>query len=127
MRDHLDHLGDTAIAVITFSPSTELPAHRQHLALPFPLLADPSRVIYHRFQLDRGALHRIWGPGTLRLYAQLLRRGRRLRRPTGDTRQLGGDFVIAPNGRLAAAFRPNAPDQRPPIDSLLAAVSDATR
>lgn len=125
MRDRLDDLGDTAVAVVTFAAVERLAAHREHLDLPFPLLADPQRVVYGRFGLDRAPLWRIYNPGTLRLYGRLLARGRRLRRPVDDTRQLGGDFVIDANGRLAAAFRPRSPDDRPPIGDLVAAVRRA--
>ncbi len=127
MRDHLDELGDTAVAAITFAEVSRLPAHREHLGLPFPLLADSERTVYRRFGLDRAPLWRIYNPGTLRLYGHLLARGRRLRRPEGDTRQLGGDFVIDPTGRLATAFRPRSPDDRPPIDDLSAAVDRCRR
>lgn len=125
MRDRLDDLGDASIAAVTFADVERLAAHREHLDLPFPLLADPERALYRRFGLDRAPLWRIYNPGTLRLYGRLLARGRRLRRPVDDTRQLGGDFVIDADGRLAAAFRPRSPDDRPPIDHLVAAVHRA--
>lgn len=125
MRDRLDDLGDTAVAGVTFADPGRLAGHREHLDLPFPLLADPERTLYRRFGLERAPLWRIYNPGTLRLYGQLLARGRRLRRPVDDTRQLGGDFVIDANGRLAAAFRPLSPDDRPSIDDLVVAVSRA--
>lgn len=108
---------------MTFAPGDRLAAHRRHLDLPFTLLADPDRALYRAFGLGRGSLHRIWSPGTLALYARLLRRGRRLARPTEDTRQLGGDVVIGPDGRLARAFRPRSPDQRPPLSDLVDAVA----
>lgn len=60
------------------------------------------------------------------MYAGLLRRGRTLRRPTQDTRQLGGDFVIDSRGRLAVGFRPASPDDRPSVDSLVDAVAEAS-
>lgn len=41
----------------------------------------------------------VYGVGTLRLYIRLVRNGRRLQRPTQDTRQLGGDFVIDVGGK----------------------------
>ncbi len=125
MRDRLDEIADTTIAAITFARADRLAAHRAHLGLPFPLLADPEREVYRRFGLERAPLWRVYNPGTLRLYGQLLRRGRRLRRPVDDTRQLGGDFVIDATGRLAAAFRPRSPDDRPPIDELVAATRRA--
>jgi hypothetical protein len=126
VRDRLADLGDAAVAAITFAEPVDLPAHRAYLDLPFPLLADPDRGLYRRFGLGRGSIHRIWGTGTLKMYARLLRRGRRLRRPTQDTRQLGGDFVIDADGRMSAEFRPTSPDGRPPIDDLITAVQ-ATR
>lgn len=125
MRDRQDDFGDADIAAITFGRQADLAPHRAHLDLPFPLLADPDRRVYRQFDLGRGALHRIWNPGTLLLYGRLLRQGRKLQRPTQDTRQLGGDFVIDPEGRLAAGFWPASPDDRPPVDTLVAAVRDA--
>ncbi|MEZ5330468.1 MAG: AhpC/TSA family protein [Thermoanaerobaculia bacterium] len=120
VRDRLDDLAGTTVAAVTFAGVDRLAAHRAHLDLPFPLLADPERAVYRRFGLERAPLRRIYNPGTLKLYGQLLRRGRRLRRPVDDTRQLGGDFVIDSTGRLAAAFRPRSPDDRPDIDELVA-------
>ena len=125
MRDRLTEFPEVTIAAVTFADSDMLAGHREHLALPFPVLADPDRHVYERFGLSRGSLHRIWNLGTMRLYAQLLRRGRKLRRPTQDTRQLGGDFVIDPDGRLAAGFWPRSPDDRPTIDALITAVTAA--
>lgn len=125
MRDRLPEFGPVHVAAITFAPPAELAAHRRHLGLPFPLLSDPDRSLYRRFGLGRGAFRQIWNPGTLKLYVRLVRQGRRLRRPTQDTRQLGGDFVLDPSGRLTAAFRPASPDDRPSVDALIAACRDA--
>lgn len=125
MRDRFEEFGDAHIAAVTFAEAAQLPPHRAHLDLPFPLLADPDRHAYREFGLGRGSLRQIWNPGTLRMYAGLLRRGRTLRRPTQDTRQLGGDFVIDRDGRLATGFWPASPDARPEIDALVEAVRAA--
>lgn len=125
MRDRIDAFGDTEIVGITFAGPEALAEHRRHLDLPFPLLADPDRVVYRRFQLGRGARRDIWNFGTVKLYVRLLRRGRRLRRPTQDIRQLGGDFVVDDRGRLAAAFWPPSPDARPDVATLISSVTEA--
>ena len=125
MRDRLEELGDISVAVVTFSDVSELAAYREHLGVPFPLLSDPSRALYRRFDLGRGTLRAVYGWGTLRRYAQLLRRGRRLRRPIADTRQLGGDFVIDPAGVLVATFRETSPVDRPTVDELVSLVRRA--
>ena len=125
MSERLDDFSPVTVAAVTFAPVEPLAAHRRHLGLPFPLLADPQRTLYRRFGLERGSFTEVWGLGTLRLYRDLLRRGRRLRVPIQDTRQLGGDFVIDGGGHLVAAFRPRSPDSRPSVDQLLAAVEQA--
>ncbi len=125
MREQLDRFGPVTVTAVTFAEPERLAAHRAHLDLPFPVLADTERTLYRRFGFGRGSLHRIWGLGTLVTYARLLGRGRQLRRPTEDTRQLGGDVVIGPDGTLAAIFRPRSPDTRPTVEELIDAVAAA--
>jgi hypothetical protein len=126
VRDHL-LTPDLSVAVIGFGTPEDHAAYHRHLQLPFPLLSDPDRELYRRFGFGVASLRAIYGAGTLRLYARLLRRGRRLRRPRQDTRQLGGDVVIDPLGRLVAVFRPASPDDRPTLDQLARALQQATR
>jgi len=123
--ERLDEFPAVAVAAVAFAPVELLAAHRLRLALPFPLLADPERIIYRRFGIGRGSLTDVWSLGTLKLYWDLLRRGRKLRVPGQDTRQLGGDIVIDGDGRLAFAFRPRSPDLRPTVGELIAAVERA--
>lgn len=122
MSDRRHDFDTVSIAVITFAQPDELAPHRHRLELPFPLLADPERRTYRQFGLERGSFGEIWNRGTLRLYLELMKRGRRLRRPRHDPQQLGGNFVVGPDGRLRAAFRPRSPDDRPSVDELLAAI-----
>lgn len=125
MRDHLDRLGDAAVAVITFSQWQELAAYRDRLALPFPVLSDPDRTQYRAFGLGRGTYREVYGLGTIRLYTRLIRRGRRFRLPDQDTLQLGGDAVIGRDGRLRYVYRSRSPDTRPAVADLVAAVERA--
>ena len=46
-----------------------------------------------------------------------------LRRPTEDTLQLGGDFVVAEDGTLRYGFWGEGPDDRPTVDELIEAVA----
>jgi len=48
-----------------------------------------------------------------------------LRRPTEDTLQLGGDFVVGRDGRLVYVYRSKGPADRPPVDDLIAAARRA--
>lgn len=126
VRDRIDELGDALPVVITFTAApSQLAAHRAHLGVTFPVLADVDRSLYHRFGAGRGSLAAIWSPATLALYAQLLRRGRRLQRPTEDTRQLGVDAIVDRYGRLHRIWLPPGPAHRPTVAELIAAVRTA--
>ena len=125
VRDHLNAIAiaPAQVVVVTFAAAEELSQYRSHVNVPFSILSDPERSTYRSYQLGRGSFRDIYGMGTLRMYASLLRKGRKLRRPAQDTRQLGGDFVIDRDGRIAAAFYPTSPDDRPSIAQLASAVA----
>ena len=125
MRDHLAELGDAEVAVVTFTPPERLVAYRRHLDVPFSLLYDADRSAYAAYGLGRGPWWRVYGPPVWREYAHLLARGRRLQRPTEDTLQLGGDFVVGRDGRLAYAFFGQGPDDRPDAAQLVEAARRA--
>jgi len=124
VRDHLDRLGDALPVVITFAHDpAQLAAYREHLDVTFPLLADGDRETYHLLGAGRGSIRNVWSLGTIAMYVRLVRHGRRLRRPTEDTRQLGADAVIDRRGHLHRLWLPTGPDHRPPIADLIAAVA----
>ena len=125
VRDHLDQMPGVHPIVVTFTDDVgRLTAYREHLDIGFPILADPDRSLYRAVGAGKGSLRRVWSPGTLVLYVRLLRKGRRLRPPRDDTRQLGADLLIDADGRLRRVWRPAGPDLRPDIAELIAAVHD---
>jgi len=127
VRDRLADFGpDTSVALVTFSSGGLLADYVAHHALPFPVLTDPDRLTYHAFGLERGTRRRVWGWRAARRYLEIVRRDGigGLRRPEEDPLQLGGDFVIGPDGTITYAFRSEGPDDRPGVDVLVAAVRD---
>lgn len=128
MRDRLADLGShTKIALITFTDPARLDDYRRANDLPFPILVDPDRAAYRAFGLGRGTVARVWGLRMLARYWEIARTDGLggLRRPTEDTLQLGGDFVIDAEGRLAYGFWGEGPDDRPSVDELIGAVDKA--
>ena len=122
MSDRLAEFGGAAVVLITFTRPRNLRGFRRRLALAYPVLADETRAVYRAHGLQRGSWRRVWGLKSVRAYGRLLRQGRRLERPSGDTLQLGGDFIVDRDGRLAYAYRSRGPDDRPSVDDLLDAV-----
>jgi len=127
VRARLDDLPDTDVVLMTFTDPTNIAAYRQRHAVDLPVVIDAGRSSYRAFGLGRGSLARIWGFRAARRYAEIFRTDglSGLRRPTDDTRQLGGDFVIDPNGALIYGFWGEGPDDRPSIDDIVAAVNEA--
>lgn len=122
MRDRLDQFGDATVVVVTFAAPDRLAAHREHLQIPFTIVTDTDRSLYRLLGAERGSNRQVWSLGTLRMYGRLLRRGRRLQRPTEDIHQLGADAVIGRDGRLRFLSLPSTPDARPPVSALIAAL-----
>ena len=125
MRDRLDELGDAEVVVVTFTRQRNLAGYRRRFVDPLTVVSDEERRVYRAYGLGRGPWWRVYGVATLRRYVELLRRGRRLERPTEDTLQLGGDVVVDREGRLAYVHRSRRPDDRPDVDELVAAVRAA--
>jgi hypothetical protein len=122
VRDHLAQFGDATVAVVTFAAPERLRAYRDHLAVPFAILADVDRVLYRLVGAERGTNRQIWSLGTIRLYARLLITGRRPTRPTEDIHQLGADLVVGRDGIVRFLALPTTPDARPPINELIGAL-----
>lgn len=124
MRDRLDEFDPaTEVVVVMFTSPDRLDGYLARNDLPFPVLIDTDRAAYRAYGLGRASVGRAWGLRPALAYLRLLRRGRwrDLRRPTEDTLQLGGDFVIGPDGTLVYGFWSAGPDDRPPVDELIAA------
>jgi hypothetical protein len=93
--------------------------------LPFPVLVDASRRTYDDWGLTRARRRDIWlDTNVYKVYWRLLRAGDKLRPGGTDVLQLGGDFIIAPDGAIAYA-RPQERDDRPPVGELLKVARDA--
>lgn len=125
MSDRLDDFDPASVVLITFTHPRNLRGFRRLLGLRYPVLADETRAVYRAYGLGRGRWSQIWSWRTLHTYGRLLRAGRKLHRPTEDTRQLGGDFVVDARGQIAYAYRSRRPDDRPPVDDLVEAVTRA--
>lgn len=125
MSDRINELGSaTTVVLITFSVPTRIDAYQASYELPFPIVIDPDRSTYHRYGLGRGSVARIYGRRAVRRYLEIFRQNglRGWSRPTEDTLQLGGDFVIDPTGELVWGFWGEGPDDRPSVDDLVAAI-----
>ena len=129
MRRHeeqVEKLG-LEIAVVTFEARERAEEYVRETGLRWPLLIDRRRGLYSAYGMGRGRWSAIWGPATWWVYIQLIGRGHRLKRPTGDIHQLGGDVLVDPAGRVALHHVGKGPADRPAIAALLERVRQGQR
>jgi len=103
-----------------------------HFELALPFLLDPDRTTYRGFGFGRASPARVWGWRNAKRYVRLLLEGNQiLNRSTQqhdqleDTRQLGGDVVIA-KGRVQWIYRSTGPEDRPVPTAVVDAVIRAS-
>lgn len=95
------------------------------LDVPFPVCVDEQRDAYRAWGTRRAGVATIFlDPKVWWQYGKLvLGGGERLRRSGKDPLQLGGDFIVAPDGTLAYS-RPQRRDDRPPTAELVGRLED---
>ena len=123
MRDRLAEFGDsTDVVLVTFTEPENVSAYRRQHGLDLEVVLDRDRSAYAAFGLGRGTVWRVWGWRMVLRYAEIIRADgfSGLRRPTEDTLQLGGDFLVDANGTLIYGFWGEGPDDRPEVDELIA-------
>jgi hypothetical protein len=115
------------LAAVTLTRPEHVAGWLRLVPKPYPVFSDPSMRSYVAFGLGRVPLTTLLRPGVLAHYLALWWRGQSWRRPYpgDDLLQLGGDFVIGPDGRLAFAFRGEDPGKRPAAEVIVDAVRRA--
>lgn len=115
--------GAEVVAVCQAKPDV-LAMHLKAEPRPFPVVADPERLAYRAFGLERGGWGMFFTWRALRRYLGLMFSGWRLRWPgtKEDVFQLGGDFVLDAAKRIVFAHRSADPGDRPTVAALLAAL-----
>lgn len=118
-KDRIAELGIDVIFVACDEPAELRAKLVANVDLAFPVAYDPQRASHRAWGLQRASWWHIWlDPAVWLRYARLLLAGERLRGGGADTLQMGGDFVVAPDGTIAYA-RPQRRDDRPPVGELL--------
>ena len=111
---------DVDVLVVTFEAEAIAQSYARKTGLPFPIVVDAKRELYHAYGMLHARKRDLFGPASVLVYLRLMLRGRRLRMPTGDTFQLGGDVLVDPLGMVRVHHVGKGPANRPAIDALLA-------
>lgn len=118
-EDRIRAVDGVAVFVVHDEPALIRDTMLEGVDVTFPVLVDRDRRSYDDWGMRRASFSDIWlDPNLYRQYARLLLGGERLRSRGEDPRQLGGDFVVGPDGHLVYA-RPQERDDRPPVGELV--------
>ena len=112
---------NTQIILVSFGAAYQARAWQAETENCFTLLLDPDRAAYRAYDLEH-SLARAWQPKVWVKYARLMLSGKKWRGIQGDSAQLGGDFVVDPNGVIRFAHRSHDPTDRPSAAQLLKAL-----
>lgn len=117
----LDFDSPAKLVLVTFTDPASAESYATQHDLSFPVLLDADRSVFTAYGLGRGAIRDVYGWRTLRRYWQVFRSTGLgdFHKATEDTLQLGGDFVIAPNGDLAYGYWSKGPADRPAITDIV--------
>jgi hypothetical protein len=118
-REQIDAAG-TAVIVVHDKPERLREGLLRDLEVPYPVLIDREMASYRAWGLGRARrLKTYTSPKVLLGYAaRLLFRGERLMFGS-DPDQLGGDFVVGPDGRLTYSHPQHGVNDRPPVGLLV--------
>ena len=116
---------DTEVMLIAFVGGERARNWLGQTGVPFPMAIDPTRSVYRRYGLHVG-VWRVWNPQMLWYYTRKVLRGWRLRGIQGNPHQLGGDFIIDPQGIIRFAHASRTATDRPDVALLLGALRSMT-
>ncbi len=133
-REHLTQLRryeqqfeelEIKVSVFAFDNEWMAQAYIQETGLPWPVIRDPDRSLYHAYGMGRVNWWGIFGPRAVWQYLKLMFAGRMPSKPGEDWRQLGGNVLVDPQGIVQLHFVSKSPHDRPSIEQMLAIVRDS--
>jgi hypothetical protein len=106
------------VLLISLGPQEQAKDWIEEMCPSFQLLIDPERNVYHAYNLKHSWLGS-WNFKTLAYYIRALVSGRQWHGIVGDSAQLGGDFIIEPDGTFLLEYRSKETTDRPQVSSIL--------
>lgn len=124
---HADDIRSAGASLTLIGQAT--PRHATHfrrkLEIDLPVLADEDRDSYKAAGAKVATLTELLGPASVGRGALKTLKGQRQGRVIGHPAQLGGVFVVRPDGEVAWSHMSDDPSDLPSTDELVAAVRKA--
>jgi alkyl hydroperoxide reductase subunit AhpC len=89
--------------------------------VPFPIVADPEKKLYRKFELKQMSTLGFFSPSVALKGVAAIVGGNGIGRPQGDVRQLPGVFIINTAGQIVFSHFSGNPADHPDLKTILAA------
>lgn len=116
-QEELKQLG-VAVILVSFGSRENGRAWLAETCPSFQLVIDSPRDVYRSYRLKH-SWGGSWNLKTLAYYLRALLGGREWHGIVGDPAQLGGDFIIARDGRFLFEYRSRQATDRPQVSRLM--------
>jgi peroxiredoxin len=125
MAEELERFG-ARVLLVAYDEQALLEAKMlRGIEVGFPILIDPSKETYWRWGMGRGNVFTAMLSPKLNVrYAKLLLKGEPFLGLAPDMFQLGGDFVVDREGRIAFAHIMRDNGDRAPVSDLITKLSE---
>ncbi len=125
MRQEYDRYTAAGLEIIAIGMGSprRTAAFRRELRLPFPILSDPRRASYSAYGLLKMSLRREASIASAMHFARNVARHGGAHEPDQNMLQLGGIFVVDPQGIVRYAFRSARAHEYPTTEKLIRVAS----
>jgi hypothetical protein len=125
-KDRIHAAGAELVVVGNGAPHF-MQAFREDTGLDGPLFTDPTLATYRALEFRRGVAATVFSPRTWAHALRAMRAGFRQGRTQGDAFQLGGVLGVRPDGEVVYRYASAEAGDHPPVEELLAAISEPRR
>jgi hypothetical protein len=123
-KQRFDEAGAQVVLVGMGTPA-ESRAFAAKYDVPFPLVSDPAKMVYRKFDLRRMTPWGFLAPEVVLKGVSAMARGHHMGLPQGDVRQLPGVFVITTAGEIVFSHYAADPADHPEVAMILDALKAA--
>jgi peroxiredoxin len=124
-RNQFQQIGADVVLVTYDDPDLVMTNLVRELELPYALLVDTSRQTYRRWGLEQATWRNWLAPGFYIGVLKMRLRGEKAMPETPGPIQMGGDFVVGRDGRLASVHYMKSFHDRAKVPVLLSALASA--
>jgi peroxiredoxin len=114
------------VVLVGMGTPSESAKFAEKFNVPFPIVADPQKKLYRRFELKQMSTRGFFSPSLALKGVAAIAGGHSMGMPQGDVRQLPGVFIIDTAGHIVYSHFSSDPADHPDAKTLIAALPQTT-